>query len=108
MEKRATLTSKGQVTIPADVRKALGIKKGDQVVFEVENLKIGGESRAARMRPAADLIALAGVASPQRGRRDVAGVDARRIAREERALSRDPPIRAPQIGMMDAAKSQLL
>lgn len=32
----ATITSKGQVTIPADVRRALRIESGDRVVFMVE------------------------------------------------------------------------
>jgi looped-hinge helix DNA binding domain, AbrB family len=31
----ARVTSKGQVTIPADVRKVLGIEQGDDLVFEV-------------------------------------------------------------------------
>ena len=29
----ATLTSKGQVTIPISVRKKLGLKQGDKIVF---------------------------------------------------------------------------
>lgn len=37
MEQRARITSKGQVTIPKDVRAALGVKEGDTLVFEVEN-----------------------------------------------------------------------
>lgn len=32
----ATLTSKGQVTIPKSVREALGLEEGDQVRFEVD------------------------------------------------------------------------
>ena len=33
----ATMTSKGQITIPADVRKRLGLESGDRVEFvEVE------------------------------------------------------------------------
>jgi antitoxin PrlF len=31
----AKVTSKGQVTIPADVRKELGIDQGDDLIFEV-------------------------------------------------------------------------
>jgi len=31
------LTVKHQVTVPADVRAALGLKAGDHVAFEVEN-----------------------------------------------------------------------
>lgn len=34
---RATLTSKGQLTIPKDVRDRLGLKSGDRVVFELED-----------------------------------------------------------------------
>ena len=40
----STLTSKGQVTIPADVRKRLGLHPGDQVAFVVE----GDEVRIVR------------------------------------------------------------
>ena len=34
MEKRAKLTSKGQVTIPLEIRRVLGVKTGDDIVFE--------------------------------------------------------------------------
>ena len=40
----STLTSKGQVTIPAGVRKQLGLQPGDRVGFIVE----GGEVRLVR------------------------------------------------------------
>ncbi len=33
---RATLTSKGQLTLPKEIREHLGLKPGDRVVFEVE------------------------------------------------------------------------
>ena len=32
----AKITSKGQVTIPVEVRQALGLKKGDMLAFEVQ------------------------------------------------------------------------
>lgn len=32
----AKITSKGQVTIPAEVRRALGLKMGDTLAFEVQ------------------------------------------------------------------------
>jgi AbrB family looped-hinge helix DNA binding protein len=35
MEARARMTSKGQVTVPVEVRRALGVKEGDTLVFEV-------------------------------------------------------------------------
>ena len=31
----AKVTTKGQITIPAETRKALGIEQGDQLLFEV-------------------------------------------------------------------------
>lgn len=34
MRKRAKVTSKGQVTIPRDIRRKLGVRAGDQVLFE--------------------------------------------------------------------------
>jgi antitoxin PrlF len=33
----STITSKGQVTIPAEVRKHLGLKQGDKVSFVIED-----------------------------------------------------------------------
>lgn len=41
-----TITQKGQVTIPAPVRKALGLKRGDQVRFILDKKK------GARIKPA--------------------------------------------------------
>ena len=34
MQTRAKITSKGQITIPSAVRKAMGVKEGDNIVFE--------------------------------------------------------------------------
>ena len=39
----STLTRKGQVTIPAEIRRALDLKEGDKVEFEME----GGHLRLA-------------------------------------------------------------
>lgn len=36
LEIETTVTQKGQVTIPAEVRKALGLKPHDKVTFELE------------------------------------------------------------------------
>jgi AbrB family looped-hinge helix DNA binding protein len=36
---KATITSKGQVTIPLEVRKRLGLHKGDQIEFDLRNLE---------------------------------------------------------------------
>ncbi len=37
MEQRARVTSKGQVTIPKAVRRALGIREGDSLLFDLED-----------------------------------------------------------------------
>lgn len=36
----AKITSKGQITIPIDIRKKLNLKEGDKVVFIVENGRV--------------------------------------------------------------------
>ena len=48
-----TITSKGQVTIPKELRIELGLKPGDKVIFEK------GE-KGAKMRPIPDFFALKG------------------------------------------------
>ena len=53
MEISARLTSKGQITIPSAVRKALGLQDGDRVVFRVD-----GERATLARTP--DLLSLAG------------------------------------------------
>ena len=52
----ATLTAKGQVTIPKAVREALGLKPGDLVSWELE-----GDSVRLRVLPAMDHDYLKGV-----------------------------------------------
>ena len=62
-----TVTTKGQVTIPKQVRDLLGIKPGDSVAFEVAEdgrvllSKLG--SRAAKARPPSRFAKLRGSAS---------------------------------------------
>lgn len=34
MQKRARITSKGQITVPREVRRTLGVRPGDSLVFE--------------------------------------------------------------------------
>lgn len=52
MELRARITSKGQLTIPKEVCRALGVRKGDSLLFEVD----GGE---VRMRVAREPVSFA-------------------------------------------------
>ena len=44
MEKKARVTSKGQVTIPAEIRRALRVGKGDTLIFETD-------TEGVRLRP---------------------------------------------------------
>lgn len=44
MQKQARITSKGQITIPREVRRTLGVRAGDSVVFE-------SDGRGVRVRP---------------------------------------------------------
>jgi antitoxin PrlF len=44
MQKQATITSKGQITVPREVRRALGVKSGDKLLFE-------SDGKGMRVRP---------------------------------------------------------
>ena len=46
MQREARLTSKGQITIPRDVRRLLGVRTGDTLLFEWS--AAGVQVRAAR------------------------------------------------------------
>jgi len=52
---RATVTSKGQVTIPKEVRDALGVKTGDRLLFSVRR------DGVVEMRPTRSLRDLFGL-----------------------------------------------
>jgi len=53
MSSMVTITSKGQVTLPVDVRRALSLKAGDKLILTVE------EDRLV-IRPVIDFLSLAG------------------------------------------------
>src|SRR5947209_14623077 len=68
MEIPATVTSKGQITIPAEVRRALNLSADDRVVFRLDDDgvvlrpadKNGGEARAAELEKVPVFFDLAG------------------------------------------------
>ncbi len=71
-----TITSKGQVTIPADIRKAMGLETGERVVFT--RLEDGTTVFRAKTRSIMDLK---GLLKPlNRGKRKVA-IDDMKIGR---------------------------
>ena len=44
MQKQAKITTKGQITIPQEVRRALGVRAGDRLLFE-------SDGKGVRVRP---------------------------------------------------------
>jgi AbrB family looped-hinge helix DNA binding protein len=44
MQKQATITSKGQITVPLEVRRILGVSAGDKLIFE-------NDETGVRVRP---------------------------------------------------------
>jgi antitoxin PrlF len=44
MKKQATITSKGQITVPREVRRVLGVRSGDKLLFE-------SDGKGMRVRP---------------------------------------------------------
>ena len=84
MDVVATVTSKGQVTVPKSVREALGVAEGDQLVFRVE----GNRAIVARMESFLDLAGSVEVPAAKRNAswdeviRRTRGSRARRVAGE--------------------------
>lgn len=44
MQKQARITSKGQITVPREVRRVLGVRAGDRLLFE-------SDGKGIRVRP---------------------------------------------------------
>jgi antitoxin PrlF len=85
---QSRLTTKGQTTIPAEVRAYLGLKPGDQIVYAMKDGKV--ELKARNLR-AVDLIGVLGrppagkpltVAEMDRAIMDSVAADDERIRRE--------------------------
>lgn len=72
----ATVTSKGQVTIPADIRKALGLTAGERVVFT--QLDDGSTIMRAKTR---SILELKGMLKPVRGKKRKVAIEQMRIGR---------------------------
>ena len=81
MEISARLTSKGQITIPSAVRKALALQDGDRVVFRVD-----GDRAVLARTP--DLLSLAGSIAVPAAKRGADWSEILREAHRSRAIRR--------------------
>ena len=82
MEYVSNLTSKGQVTIPVSIRKALGLKPRDKVAFRMENGTVRIQPARASVRDSAGTLNVPGFKSMKQLRRETEQLVA------ERALKR--------------------
>lgn len=82
MEYVSSLTSKGQVTIPVSIRKALGLKPRDKVAFRMENGTVRIQPARASVRDSAGTLNVPGFRSMKQLRRETEQLVA------ERALKR--------------------
>lgn len=59
----ATITSKGQLTVPAEIRRSLGLKQGDKVVFQLDGSEVRLAPASSRL--AAGYRSIPALASPK-------------------------------------------
>lgn len=69
MKRQARLTSKGQITVPREVRRKLGVRAGDRLEFEED----GADFRVRPVRTESPFKKYAGIGNPgiPRGRRAI-------------------------------------
>jgi antitoxin PrlF len=60
MTKRAKITSKGQVTVPHAIRRALGVRPGDHLLFEQK----GSEVRVTAVKVQSPFEQFRGIGTP--------------------------------------------
>ena len=60
MQKQAKVTSKGQITVPQEVRRALGVRVGDRLVFE----SVGQEVRVRAVKTKSAFSKYRGIGNP--------------------------------------------
>ncbi len=64
MKRLARITSKGQVTVPHEIRRALGVRAGDQLLFEHD----GKGARVRAVRTESPFEKFRGIGTPGIGR----------------------------------------
>ena len=69
MKKQARITSKGQITVPHEIRRALGVRPGDKLLFEKDSTGV----RVRPVRTKSPFEKYRGIGSPgiRRGRKAV-------------------------------------
>ncbi|CAB4883122.1 MAG: AbrB/MazE/SpoVT family DNA-binding domain-containing protein [Actinobacteria bacterium] len=77
MDTHAKLTSKGQITIPKQIRDALGLSAGDDLLFRLED-------SSATISKSADFISLAGSVPVPAAKRGTSWDDVLRRTRQAR------------------------
>ena len=60
MQRHAKITSKGQITIPREIRRAMGVQAGDRVLFESDEEGI----RVRPVRAASPFAKYQGIGNP--------------------------------------------
>jgi len=60
MTRTAKITSKGQITVPNEVRRALGVRAGDRLLFEER----AGEMRVLPIRAKSPFARYRGIGNP--------------------------------------------
>ena len=60
LKKKARITSKGQITVPHEVRRALGVRPGDKLLFEQD----GAEFRVKPLRVTSPFEKYRGTGNP--------------------------------------------
>lgn len=64
MKKQARITSKGQITVPHEIRRSLGVGPGDKLLFEQD----GSEVRVRPVRTSSPFEKYRGIGNPGIGR----------------------------------------
>jgi len=59
MSYQATITSKGQITIPKKIRELLGLRSSSKVIFEVKKEEV-------KIKPVVDILEIAGTFQPKK------------------------------------------
>lgn len=63
MQHQAKITSKGQITLPLEIRRLLGVRPGDRVVFETR----GAGMRVRPVRAHSPFAPYKGIGNPRLG-----------------------------------------